>query len=261
MVAGARRHKVCAVLEIAVRTLQRWQKTLQEENTLADHRQAAAVGRTSANKLSEAERQAILGICHSPEFRSLPPSQIVPRLADEGMYVASESSFYRVLREADQVNRRGRAKAPRSVPKPEGFQATGPNQVWSWDITFLASNAGNCPVHHPYVLANHDARHHPLSVTGSLQLSSSTGSDSVRPMASLCALLPSPQAGKRVPLERNQPDKKDWHPGNELPCHPIPKSHHANPHSAIAFHDCAAASRGFLHQGLSDACPLSAHAD
>jgi putative transposase len=139
VVAGARRHKACAVLEIAVRTLQRWQKTLQEENTLTDHRQAAAAGRTPANKLSEAERQAILGICHHPEFRSLPPSQIVPRLADEGVYVGSESSFYRVLHEAGQVNRRGRAKAPRSVAKPEGFQAMGPNQVWSWDITFLAS--------------------------------------------------------------------------------------------------------------------------
>jgi putative transposase len=138
-VAGARRHKACAVLEIDVRTLQRWQKTLQDENSLVDQRKAAAAGRTPANKLSDAERQEILGICHSPGLRSLPPSQIVPRLADEGAYVASESSFYRVLRDADQVNRRGRAKAPRSVPKPEGFQATGANQVWSWDITFLAS--------------------------------------------------------------------------------------------------------------------------
>ena len=139
VMAGARRHTACAVLEITVRTLQRWQKALQDENTLADQRKAAAAGRTPANKLSEEERGEILRISNSAEFRSLPPSQIVPRLADEGTYVASESSFYRVLRDADQVNRRGRANAPRSVPKPEGFQATGRNQVWSWDITFLAS--------------------------------------------------------------------------------------------------------------------------
>jgi putative transposase len=58
-------------------------------------------------------------------------------LADNGEYLASESSFYRVLREADQLHRRGKANPPRTVAKPEGFQATGPNQVWSWDISVL----------------------------------------------------------------------------------------------------------------------------
>ena len=138
--AGARRHKACAVLEIDVRTLQRWRKALQGSDALADQRKAAAAERPPTNKLSDAERQEILAICNQPEYRSLAPSQIVPRLADEGEYVASESSFYRVLRDADQVNRRGRAKTPRLVPKPEGYQATGPNQVWSWDITFLAAS-------------------------------------------------------------------------------------------------------------------------
>ena len=80
------------------------------------------------------------GICNESTYQSLPPSQIVPRLADEGKYIASESSFYRVLREAEQVNRRGRAQAPRLVPTPHSFKAKAPNQVWSWDITFLASS-------------------------------------------------------------------------------------------------------------------------
>jgi len=61
-------------------------------------------------------------------------------LADEGCYMASESSFYRVLRAAEQSNRRGRAEAPRTVAKPKGYQATGPKQVWSWDITYLAAS-------------------------------------------------------------------------------------------------------------------------
>ena len=138
--AGARRGKACAVLEIDVRTLQRWQKALREKAELADQRKAAAAERTPANKLSDAEREQILTLCSQPQYQSLPPSQIVPRLADEGTYVASESSFYRVLRDADQVNRRGRAQAPRTVVKPQGYLATGPNQVWSWDITFLAAS-------------------------------------------------------------------------------------------------------------------------
>ncbi len=138
--AGARTVKACAVLEIDVRTLQRWKKALDEQHSLEDKRKAAAVERAPANKLSNEEREAILTVCKQPEYQSLPPSQIVPRLADNGEYIASESSFYRVLREADQVHRRGRSNPPRTVPKPEGFKATGPNQLWSWDITYLASS-------------------------------------------------------------------------------------------------------------------------
>ena len=137
--AGARCFKACTVLEIDVRTLQRWKKALDEQHSLEDKRKAAAAERTPANKLSDEEREAILTVCNQQEYQSLPPSQIVPRLADNGEYIASESSFYRVLREADQVHRRGRSNPPRTVPKPEGFKATGPNQVWSWDITYLAS--------------------------------------------------------------------------------------------------------------------------
>ena len=138
--AGARYVKACAVLEIDVRTLQRWKKALAEQCGLEDKRKAAAVERTPANKLSNEEREAILTVCSQQEYQSLPPSQIVPRLADNGEYIASESSFYRVLREAQQVHRRGRSNPPRTVPKPEGFKATGPNQLWSWDITYLASS-------------------------------------------------------------------------------------------------------------------------
>ena len=54
---------------------------------------------------------------YPPEHASLPPSQIVPRLADQGQYLASESSFYRVLKEHGQINRRGKAQLPQKVPK------------------------------------------------------------------------------------------------------------------------------------------------
>jgi transposase InsO family protein len=136
--AGARREKACEVLELPLRTLKRWERRL-EDGQLADQRKAAAARRLPANKLSEAERAQILATSNLPQYKSLPPSQIVPRLADEGEYIASESSFYRVLREADQMHRRGRAEVPRTVTKPQGYKATAPKQVWSWDITYLAS--------------------------------------------------------------------------------------------------------------------------
>jgi len=63
----------------------------------------------------------------------------VPALADQGIYLASESSFYRILKDADQLHHRGKAQAPRNINKPRAYKATAPNQVWSWDITFLAT--------------------------------------------------------------------------------------------------------------------------
>ena len=133
--AGARLEAACAVLGISPRTLQRWP---EEGKVKADGRQAAARKRTPANKLSVAERQGILAVANRPEFAGLPPSQMVPRLADQGEYLASEASFYRVLREADQLAHRGKAQAPRQR-RPRGWVATDPNQLWSWDITYLAS--------------------------------------------------------------------------------------------------------------------------
>jgi transposase InsO family protein len=90
------------------------------------------------HKLSEEEREHVLAICHKPRFADLPPAQIVPRLADEGIYVASESSFYRILRAAQEQQHRGRAKAPQAS-EPQRHVAHGPNEVWSWDVTYLPS--------------------------------------------------------------------------------------------------------------------------
>ena len=129
--ADARQHKACEVLGVTCRTLRRWRAS----QSLADGRKGAL--RTCPHALSEEEKEQIVSVCNSTEYKSLPPSQIVPRLADDGVYLASESSFYRVLREHTQDNRRGRAEAPRVVAKPKAWSATAPNQVWSWDITYL----------------------------------------------------------------------------------------------------------------------------
>jgi hypothetical protein len=106
--AGARRAKACSALEISDRTLRRWTKDGQLH---ADQRPLAPRPEP-ANKLSTAERAAVLSLCNSTEFSSLPPSQIVPKLADQGQYLASESSFYRILRAHGQQHHRGRAKPP-----------------------------------------------------------------------------------------------------------------------------------------------------
>ncbi|HGD7566028.1 TPA: DDE-type integrase/transposase/recombinase, partial [Escherichia coli] len=78
----------------------------------------------------------ILELCNSPEFASLPPNVIVPTLADRGIYIASESSFYRVLKSANQLKKRSREC---QYKRPDVLRAVAPNQVWSWDISYLPS--------------------------------------------------------------------------------------------------------------------------
>lgn len=73
----------------------------------------------------------------SPEFRDVSPHQIVPALADQGRYLASESTFYRILREEELMEHRASSQLPR--PRPQTLVATGPNQVYTWDITYLKS--------------------------------------------------------------------------------------------------------------------------
>jgi len=131
--SGARLAKACQVVGLSPRTVQRYR---QDGHVKADGRKAAAVDRIPANKLSENERTEILAIANQPRYAHLPPGQIVPDLADQGRYVASESSFYRVLRSAEQLSPRGRAKAP-THQRPDPLQASAPNQLWSWDITYL----------------------------------------------------------------------------------------------------------------------------
>lgn len=132
--AGSRLHRACAELGLSLRTFQRWVGA-GDEMVKADSR-TTSERPEPANKLSEDERAQILSVANSEEFASLPPSQIVPTLADRGEYVASESSFYRVLKQASQQHHRGRAKKP-SGRVVTSHCADGPNQVWSWDITWL----------------------------------------------------------------------------------------------------------------------------
>ena len=130
--AGARESVACKELGITQRTLQRWRSA---DNPLEDGRPNAKRPAPS-NKLSEEEVNAILEVVNSPEFQSKPPTQIVPYLADRGVYLASESTMYRILREHKMQHHRGRSKEPSTKPIATHY-ATGPNQVWMWDITWL----------------------------------------------------------------------------------------------------------------------------
>jgi putative transposase len=91
-----------------------------------------------ANKLSEETREEIISTANAEKYVDLSPWEIVPKLADEGRFIASESSFYKVLKANKLLKHRGRAKAPEKK-RPVPLIATGPNQIWSWDITYLKS--------------------------------------------------------------------------------------------------------------------------
>jgi len=130
---GARFSACCECINIGQRTIQRWRQDLDAE----DMRMGPKT--EPKNKLCKHERSLVLTIMNQPEFRDLPPSQIVPQLADLGMYVASESTMWRLLKEAGQDAHRGKKRAPHNRSKPKEKVADGVGQVYCWDITYLRS--------------------------------------------------------------------------------------------------------------------------
>ena len=132
VVTGACKRLACREIGVTLRTFERW---VCGGEVKADAR-PVAVRLPPTNKLSAPERAEVLRIVNEPRFASLPPTQIVPILADEGQYLASESSFYRILREANQLQHRGRSRVPQYRPVPRHC-ARAPNQLYCWDITYL----------------------------------------------------------------------------------------------------------------------------
>ncbi len=129
---GCPQQKACEIVGITSRTYQRWRLFPKA----GDGRRGPL--REPGNKLTEFERFRVISIATSKEFCDKSPHQIVPTLADRGEYVASESTFYRYLKAEELLKHRGKSR-PRSVTRPKGYLATRPNQVYSWDITYLQS--------------------------------------------------------------------------------------------------------------------------
>lgn len=129
--SGCRRLSACAALNVEERTVQRWQENAVD-GRCGPHTEPA-------NKLSLAERKLIIKTAVSAEFVSSSPHQIVPKLADRGIYLGSEATFYRVLKAECLAAHRGHSK-PRIVERPKAYDAVMPNQIYSWDITYLQSS-------------------------------------------------------------------------------------------------------------------------
>jgi len=132
--AGARLRPACQIAGIDVRTLQRWKA---QQGLDAGDGRPQALRPVPCHALSPAERAALLAVANQTRFASVPPARIVPMLADEGIYLGSESSMARVLKAHGQNARRGRAKAPKAVRPPSTHIATAPGQVWCWDMSYL----------------------------------------------------------------------------------------------------------------------------
>ena len=135
--SGARKAIACKTIGVSVRTIQRWYND-KSKQVFEDERPTANRP-TPANKLSVEERALILETCNSNEYASYPPGYIVPTLADDGLYIGSESSFYRVLNESGQLAQRAPTKLRVNNSKPKEKVATKPNELWTWDISYLAT--------------------------------------------------------------------------------------------------------------------------
>jgi putative transposase len=131
---GARQVPACILAGVDPRTIQRWRKN---DGLTRGDRRPDAIRPAPSHALTDEERARIVEVANEARFAETPPARIVPVLADEGVYIASESSFHRVLRAHGQMNRRGRARPPRRSRPPTTHVATRPGDVWCWDVTFL----------------------------------------------------------------------------------------------------------------------------
>lgn len=122
----------CDLVGISIRTLQRWRC-----DGLEDRRKGSE--KHTSRKLAPEVVEAVYKTANLERFADLTPEQVVATLAEEATYFASASTFYRVLKARNALNRRQDSRTPVHTKQPEERVATAPNQVWSWDITWLTT--------------------------------------------------------------------------------------------------------------------------
>lgn len=118
------------MVEISFNTFVRWRS-----GKLQDKRKGSS--RHIPRKLSEEEREIFYQTANQRRFRDLTPPEIVAILLEEGIYHGSESTLYRILRQKKASIRRSESRIPGKAKRPQELVATGPNQIWTWDITWL----------------------------------------------------------------------------------------------------------------------------
>ena len=131
--SGVSLDKACEILGIDERTYFRWAK-----ESLEDKRKGAV--KYIPRKLTKEEEDEIVQLCCSPLYKDLNPYLIYISLLESGTYLASIRTIYRILKERALLQYRGKSRPRKSNKKPDELIATGPNQVFSWDITYLKSN-------------------------------------------------------------------------------------------------------------------------
>lgn len=124
---------VCELMGLSRRTVQNWRRT-----GLRDRRKGSP--RAVAHRLSAEEEDLFFAMANSPRFADKTPEQIVATLAQEGEYIASASTLYRILRKRKALAHRRESRKPRKGLKPVYIPVSAPNQVWSWDITWLKTD-------------------------------------------------------------------------------------------------------------------------
>jgi len=128
--AGARKKAACEMIGITPKTLNNWKIYGYQDKRKGSVKEVP-------KKLTSEEKAVIIAVCTSERFKDMTPHQIVPILAQEGVYHGSESTFYRILKEQNLLHHRSNSKPKKKVNNPPELTATAPNQVWCWDITWL----------------------------------------------------------------------------------------------------------------------------
>ena len=127
---GAREKSACEVMNLSWRTFRRWKAAPD----VGDQRRGPRT--LPRHALSPEERKQIIAIANQKEYRDLSPWQIVAKLADQGTYIASESSIYRLFRKEKMLSHRLRSEPPKHE-KPQALIADRPNKIYTWDITYM----------------------------------------------------------------------------------------------------------------------------